>query len=193
VTAYRSNADPRKVEELFTLSISTAKGRELVGVIGALSIVFWVALAVTIFSGAPPEIEAWAWTMPTLGVIFGAIAYGVHLRRRRALSIRRVGDAIELVIFRENVTLEFPLTPHGSQSTVHVRGAPMYEVYLQLVGKNRQAITLHETRGTIHGPQNGWYPNDIDRSLASPLFDVSGAGTLAKIIARIEELSHERT
>jgi hypothetical protein len=192
VTAYRT-ADPRSVEELFTLSVSTAKGRELVGFIGALSILFWVALAVTIFAGAPPEIEAWAWTMPALGVIFGALAWIIHARRRRALSIRRAGDAIELVIPQENVTLDFPIACHGSQTTIHVRGAPMYEVYLQLVGKNRQAITLHETRGTIHGPQERWFENDIDRSVSGAVFDVAGAGTLARIVARIEDLSRERT
>lgn len=117
--------------------------------------------------------------------MFGVLALLIHRRRRRILVIRRIGEDIELAIDQEDVHALFPITCHGTQMTIHVKGAPMYEIYLQLVGANQRGITLHEARGTIHGPERDWFPSDIDRSVASPVFDVPGAGTLRKMVDRV--------
>jgi hypothetical protein len=120
-------------------------------------------------------------TSGAVGVVMVLLAAVLHQRRRLSLRVERIGDRSRLVIDRAGVVLDFPITCHGKQFESRVGRVPINEVYLQLVDANRRAILLHETRGAIYGPQEAWFKDDVDRSVASPLFDVSGAGVLAKV------------
>jgi hypothetical protein len=87
------------------------------------------------------------------------------------------------------VELEFPLRVSGSQVTVHLRGVPMYHVYLKLRDEQGRAVLLQEIRGAIHGPQRDWL-DDMDPTPATS-FDVNAKGDAVRIRSRVEEINDE--
>ena len=126
---YRENAIP-SAETLHDFPVSTRRGHAQVVLLGVVAMLLLVAAGVTIFAGAPPEIEGWKWPMTVVGAcaLVGAIV--VHGRRRRRLTIVRTGEQHHLVIDREHVRLEFPLGVSGDQMTSRVNRLPLYEVWL---------------------------------------------------------------
>ena len=158
----------------------------------ALSLICLVAYVVTIFAGAPPEIEAWKWTMPAGAAAFALPAYLLHRSRRRRLRITRHGDAIKLAVPEAALELDFPLECRGTQFIMRVNRVPMHEVFLQLVDGKRRGVVLHETRGAIHGPERNWFKETLDRTVPSQQFDVSGAGTLAEVRDWVERLNRQK-
>lgn len=186
-TAYRDPPTPRE-EILETYAVSTFKGGEVVGLLGALSLVFLVALVVSLVAGAPPEIEPWVWTFPVAaGVIAIPTAY-LWQRRRRTLTIVRVGEAVHLGA-SGGVRLAFPLAMSGNQITIHMRGVPMHHVHLKLVDAKGNAIFLREVRGAIHGPAADWL-DAIATGGQAEAYEV-GLGDAEKIRRRVEALNRE--
>ncbi len=189
---YRASADPNVTAELHALDVSTAKGATTVGILLGCSVLFLVALVVTFFSGPPPGMEDFVWTMPVGAAAFAVLAYLVQRKRRRRLQIVRHGDVVRLVIADAGVELEFPLECRGSQWTAYINRVPTYEVYLQLIDGKKRSVMLHVVRGAIHGEQTNWFANDLDKSVTGlGVFDVSGAGTLATIREWVEKEKSE--
>jgi hypothetical protein len=181
--------DPKATSELYALSISTSKGGNLVGLLLGVSILFAVAYLVTIFAGAPPGVEGFTWTMPVGAILFAVPAYLVQRKRRRKLSIIKRGEGLRLLVADAGVELEFPLECRGTQFTTRLNNLPIHEVFLQLVDRNRRAITLHTTRGAAHGPQDDWALPAIDReTVRSDAFDAP-ASSLAEVRRMVERFS----
>jgi hypothetical protein len=172
---YRENAAPPE-EELHSLLVRTARGRNPVGLTATLSIM--ALLALILAWGDLGRLAKLVLAAATLG--FAALAWLFHTRRARRLAIVRRGEAVHLVIPAANVELEFPLITRTRQHEVRIKGIPMYHVFLQLIDVHQRAIVLHETRGALHGEQPGW-GSDMAAPDGCPIFDVSGAGTLAKL------------
>jgi hypothetical protein len=187
---YRTSADPNVREELHTLGVSTSKGSGLVGLLGGLALCSLVSLAVLYFKSEPGEVVEAQWVCGILTVLFTIPTYLLQRRRARTLHIFRHGETVHLVVDNTGVDLTFPLTCHGTQFSTRVNRVPSYEVFLQLIDGQKRSVSLHESRGAIHGPQEGWFPGDTDRSTTSQgAFDVSGAGTLAQIRGWVERLN----
>ena len=178
---------PASVHEL---SVITRRGHALVVTLGVIACIVLVAAGVTIFMGAPPEIEGWKWPMTIGGLVALAAAFAVHRTRRRTLRITRTDDgAHQLVIEREQIHLTFPLGISGDQHENNVNGVPMYEVYLKLVDANqRSGVFFVETRGTIHGPQSGWLKG-VDRAVSCERFEAGKVGQLAQLRAMVEAIN----
>lgn len=188
--AYREPAGPKE-EVLETLSISTTKGGGTLGFLIAMSLMFLVVLGVSVFAGAPPEIEPWIWTFPVGAVLFAIPAAWLWQKRKRTLQFVRAGEKRKLVV-PGMVELTFPLALSGSQMTVHLRGVPMYHVYLKLRDEQGRAIFFQEIRGAIHGAQPGWFEKiDATPSMPAASFDVNAKGDIARIRSRVEEINDE--
>ena len=183
---YRDSAKPAS-EILETYDVSTSKGGEALGCLGAIVILFLVALGVSVFMGTPRELEGWVWTFPVGAVVFALPTVWLWQKRKRKMHVVRDGDTLKLVVDGE-VDITFPLTTSGSQMTERIRGVPMYHVYLKLVGREGRGVVLHEIRGAIHGEQTGWF-DVIDKSAPAAAFDVSGKGQAALIRHRVETLN----
>jgi len=169
---------------LHTLTLHLSKGSNLFGVLLGLSLVGFVCLAVFFFMSGPDDDVRIAELVSGAGAVaFLVPAVILHRRRRRRLRIERTGDRTRLVIDGVDFALEFPLTCHGFQIRGEVEGIPNWSVYLQLVDPKRRAVELKGGRSAIHGPQENWFADSFDRDVESaPLFDVSGADTLARVV-----------
>ena len=77
---YRTSADPHVTEIVYSQKLSTSAGKNRVGVLLALAIVCLAALAVTVFVGAPRELEGKEWTMALGAALFGVPAMIIHAR-----------------------------------------------------------------------------------------------------------------
>jgi hypothetical protein len=175
------------MKSLHEFHVSTRRGHALVVLLGLVACLGLVAAGVTIFMGAPPEIERYEGAMTAIGLVTLAGAVIVHRRRRRVLRIVHGPDGHHLIIERENVLLEFPLRISGDQMTNHVNGIPMYEVWLKLADA-RNGILLVETRGAIHGSQPNWL-SEIDRSVSATRFEAGSVGMLSKLRAIVEQIN----
>jgi hypothetical protein len=175
------------MEALHEFGVSTRRGHALVVTLGVVACILLVAGGVTMFMGAPPQIEPWMWPMIGAGVAALAGAFALHRTRRRTLRIVHGPDGHHLLIDREDIRLAFPLKVSGDQFTNHVNGIPMYEVWLALAD-SRTGIALTETRGAIHGAQANWLSN-MEGGVARTRFDVGGTGMLAKLRAVVEQLN----
>src|SRR5688572_24283701 len=94
---------------LHELPVSTRRGHALVVALAVVGIILLVAAGVTIFAGAPPEIEGTEWPMTAIGSLALAGALVRHRLRRRRLAIVTDGEQHYLIIDRERVRLAFPL------------------------------------------------------------------------------------
>ena len=175
------------MEVLHEFAVSTRRGHALVVTLGVVACILLVAAGVTMFAGAPPQIEGWMWPMAGAGAAALAGAFAVHRTRRRRLRIVHGPDGHHLLIDREDLRLAFPLKVSGEQFTNHVNGIPMYEVWLALADA-RTGIVITETRGAIHGAQANWLSN-MERGIARTRFDAGGTGMLAQLRAIVELLN----
>ena len=175
------------MQSLHEFSVSTRRGFALVVTLGVVACIVLVAAGVTIFVGAPPEIEGWKWPMTAVGLVALAAAIVVHRSRRRVLRIVHGPDGHHLIVDREDVRLEFPLRVTGDQHTNSVNGIPMYEVWLKL-SDARGGVLFTETRGTIHGPEDDWLSN-MDSTPAGERFEAGAVGMLAKLRAAVERIN----
>jgi hypothetical protein len=146
-----------------------------------------VAAGVTVFAGAPPEIEGWKWPMTAVGLVALVATFVRHRMRRRILRIVHGPDGHHLIVDGEDVRLEFPLRISGDQHTNSVNGVPIYEVWLKLVDA-RSGVLFTETRGTIHGPEDDWLSN-LDSTPASVRFEAGAVGMLANLRAAVEQIN----
>jgi hypothetical protein len=176
--AYREGVLDRE-EALLTLDVYTSKGGTTVGLLMAMSIVFLVMLGVSVFAGAPPEIEPYIWTFGVGAVAFAIPSVIVWIKRKRVMRVVRDRRGVRLVVPGET-ELTFPLTATGSQYTEHMRGVPIYHVFLKLVDGDGRGIVFKETRGAIHGPQRQWFEK-VDQTARATSYDVSSAGDAARI------------
>lgn len=183
---YRDSAKPAP-EVLETWDVSTSKGGEAMGCLGAMVILFLVALGVSVFAGTPRELEGWVWTFPVGAALFAIPTVWLWKTRKRKMHVVRDGEALKLVVDGE-VDITFPLTASGSQMTERIRGVPMYHVFLKLVGREGRGVVLHEVRGAIHGEQRDWF-DVVDKTAPAVAFDVSGKGQAALIRYRVETLN----
>lgn len=186
MTAYRQSASPEE-EVLETFDISTTKGGNLLGFLGAMSLAFLVALGVSVFIGAPPEIEPWIWTFPVGAALFAVPATWLWRKRKRTLKVVRVGDKKKLVV-SGMVELTFPLSVSGTQIVMRMNGVPIYHVYLKLLDAQKQGLFFQEVRGAIHGEVPNWL-DGIDRSAAATSFDVSRKNDIVRIRSLVEEIN----
>jgi hypothetical protein len=186
---YRTSADPNTTEIVYTQDVSTAAGKHSVGILAALSIICLVMLGVTLFAGAPREIQGKEWLMALGAAIFGVPAGLVYSRRARVLTIERHGESLYLRV--DGTELSFPIRCGGTQVTHYVNGIPMYEVVLQLVDDKRRAIVLSETRGAIHGKQDPWFTNTIDGTVKSQAFEAKKLGGAIKLRSAVEKWNEE--
>jgi hypothetical protein len=177
----------RAMESLHEFPVCTRRGHALVVTLGVVACIVLVAAGVTIFAGAPPEIEGWKWPMTAVGLVALVATFVVHRGRRRLLRIVHGPDGHHLIVDREDVRLEFPLRITGEQHTNSVNGIPMYEVWLKL-GDARTGVFFTETRGTIHGPEDDWLSN-MDASPAPVRFESGAVGMLAKLRAVVEQIN----
>jgi len=175
---------------VYECPVATRRGFALVVTLGVIACIVLVCAGVTIFMGAPPEIEGWKWPMTIVGIVALVATFALHRRRRRLLRITRTDDGKhQLVIEGEQIHLTFPLGISGDQMTNHANGIPLYEVFLKLVDANqRSGVFFIETRGTIHGPQHGWLTG-VDPSVSCARFDAGKVGQLAELRAIIEEIN----
>ena len=178
---------PASVREF---TVVTRRGHALVVTLGVIACIVLVCAGVTIFMGAPPEIEGWKWPMTIVGLVALVATFAVHRTRRRTLRITRTDDGKhQLVIEGERIHLTFPLGVSGDQMTNHVNGIPMYEVFLKLVDANqRGGVFFVETRGTIYGPQQDWL-HGVDRAVSCERFEAGKVGQLAELRALVESIN----
>jgi hypothetical protein len=181
--------EPVPVETLLTLPVSTARGRDSVGCLGAIGVLFGCGVVALFMDldDAPPNVARWMWTLAAGMVLFFALALYVHSRRRRVLRITRQGEERRLGV--GGTVLTFPLRLRGTQVTVHVNGVPLHHVHLQCIDASGRAVYLHETRGAIHGKAADWFDDGLEKDRPGPQFDVAGAGTLADLRQRIERIN----
>jgi len=175
---------------VYEIPVVTRRGHALVVTLGVVACILLVCAGVTIFMGAPPEIEGWKWPMTGGGAVALVGAFALHRTRRRVLRITRTDDGKhQLVIEREQIHLTFPLGVSGDQMTNHVNGIPMYEVFLKLVDANqRGGVFFVETRGAIHGSQPDWLKG-VDRTVSCERFEAGKVGQLAELRAIVEEIN----
>jgi hypothetical protein len=187
-TVYREPASPTP-EILASFTVSTLKGGETVGCLGAVVIIFLVTFVVSLVAGAPPEIEPWIWTFPVAAGVFALPTAWIWYGRRRRLEIVRAGDVVRLLV-AGGPTLTFPLTVSGNQSAFHVRGVPMHHVYLKLVDGAGHAVLVREIRGAIHGSEDDWLVT-IDSNTPAAGYEVGRLGDAARIRKQVESLNRE--
>ena len=188
MSVYRESAAPAP-ETIHEFPVSTRRGHALVVLLGTVSILLLVAWGVSVFGGTPPGLGPWVAPMGIAGAVALVGAVVLHRRRRRQLLIVRTGDAHHLVVERENVRIAFPLGISGDQFTESMRGIPIYHVYLKLADANgRGGVFIEETRGAIHGPQEGWL-TQTDRSFQATRFESGRVGTLAQLRAAVEAIN----
>jgi len=176
--AYREGVADQE-QSLLTLDVYTSKGGTTVGILLAISIIFLVMLGVSVFAGAPPEIEPYVWTFGVGAGVFAVPGVIVWMKRKRKLHVVRDRRSTRLVVPNET-ELTFPLTASGSQYTEHMRGVPIYHVYLKLIDVEGRGILFKETRGAIHGPVRDWFAT-VDQTVRATSYDVSSAGDAARI------------
>ncbi len=175
---YRENA--ATVEELHSLVVHTTSGGATVGVLTGGSIVTGYAAYMT--ASVVPFVAG------GLVALAAALAGGATItsrRRDRKLVIDRLGSQVRLFVRRTSIELDFPLVMHGSYAIRAQRGRSLFEIDLQLVDRHGDALLLHET--SSRAPPE-WFPDDIDPTIRSPRFDVSGV-TLPEIRGWIETLN----
>jgi hypothetical protein len=175
------------MEAIHEFAVSTRRGHGLVVTLGVVACILLVAAGVTVFMGAPPEIEPWGWPMAGVGAVALAGAFARHRMRRRTLRIVHGPDGHHLLIEHEDVRLAFPLKISGAQNKNDVNGIPMYEVWLALADA-RTGILLLETRGAIHGPQAGWL-NNLESGVARTRFESGAVGMLAELRGAVEQVN----
>ena len=179
------------METTFTLKVSTAKGRNLVGFLGAMAILFALMAGITIYMGAqaPREIVGWGPLFLVPCVAFAAVALAIHARRGRTLRVVRDDGRLRLQVAEENIDLPGPLSCRGRQVTVRIKGIPVYHVYLQVIGSDGNAILLLETRGAIHGALEDWPQDSLGEAHTVLELDVGGAGQLRALRGHIARQS----
>lgn len=183
---YRENAAP-KTETIHSMTVRRSKGTTLVALVFTASLLGAVSLVVLVFASGPDDDVRLAEILSAVAaVVFGVLAIVMHTVRRRTLRIERTGERLRVVIDKEGVAIDFPIACHGTQMQNPVGRVPMYDVYLQIVGAGG-AILLKETRGAAYGPVDGW-PNDIDRSVKSTVYNLSSLNDASLLRGWIEAL-----
>ena len=178
------------IETLHDFPVSTRRGHALVVALAVIGIIILVAAGVTIFTGAPPPIDEYGWPMAGVGALFLGGGIVRHVYRRRRLRIVRTDTGHHLVVDRERVRLEFPIDMQGTQLENNINGIPTWEVWFRIVDANRRGIFLTETRGAIHGPQDDWWVDNLDRASGDfTRFEAGRVGMLAKLRDAIEAIN----
>jgi hypothetical protein len=143
---------------LLEINVRKSRYTHLGAICMAFAIIAIVALLVLTFSeGGPPKgfhiIAPYLWG--SAGG-FSALAVYVFWKSRKKLRIAQDAQGNHVMTIDGVPFLHFPVSYHCFQLKTHIKRIPNWEVYLTLWDDSGHALSLHTTRGAIHGEQPNW-------------------------------------
>ena len=141
-------------EVLFTASVGTGCGTELLGSLGALAIIPLVAVVVNLFAGdkLPSELEGSTPWFLGAALLLGAITLWYYFHTRRHIEVRAAPHGVAIWLQgKEIVRSPFDMA-YGYQRHKIQRGVPATSaLMLGVITDGRCVISIVEEWGAIHG------------------------------------------
>lgn len=165
---------------LYDARFVSGGAREIVGALGAFSLIGAVGAGVAVFQGAYETLPALLWGSLVVFVVFGAAAFWAQRSAARRVVVSR-DETLRLCVEGPRgveIALEAPFDVEAAWYVGEIatgRGSMSHPVLLLVLrDRGRPVLLLEESLGALHSPPSGWRQGGVQGAGARRLVNSIG-------------------